>query len=279
MRTRLLAFSLILTTSSAAKAQNIPDFNFETMGGESGQRIAFVGEKIALDELSHEEWCPENNICMDAAFNARYKIIDLLEGDYEGDTIDFRVYDHYGTPKFADHDRVIIYLVQSGTKLYHQKYKFDPLYSTDSGDYAFCGDPYYRYSESSLEENGREDLATFIFSPDVTFKLSDFLYSQSDISDIDQRYIRENYVTTMTRFAPPAFEIEGGIARCKMGLTAAEVAQIRMEFEFDPEREFEEAYSKCWEDSGLDRSASYSGNEFADSGFIACKMALPKLEN
>lgn len=284
---RLCAIAIAVFTASPLWAQDIPDFDNSFAGGEDGQIIVFVGEKIAIDELSYEEHCvseetnddgePVEIICMDAAFNARYKVIDLLKGDYSGRTIDFRVYDHYGEPRFLEHDRVILYVVQEGNTLYHKKYQFDPLYRLSHSDYAFCGDPYLNYSKQSIKKNGRKDLVAFRFTPAVTFKLSDHLISEEDLHEYDQEDIRDNYVETMTLFAPPAFEIEGDIASCKMGLPPSDIIDIRFKFEFNPAEKYNEAHDKCWDASGLERSKMHTFAERKTSGFNTCKNKIPEL--
>ncbi len=59
---------------------------------------AFVGEKIFLKEVPP----PPNTRVFDSHYRARYKIRQLICGDEVGSEIEFDVYDHYGSPKFAE---------------------------------------------------------------------------------------------------------------------------------------------------------------------------------
>jgi len=250
-----------------AMAKDISDWDNTATGDEDGQTIIFVGEKIALEE--YDEACPEGFLCMDSRFNARYKIIDLLIGEYDGTTIDFAVYDHYGTPKFSYQDKVILYLLQENGKLFHRKYMFDPLHRLENGDYAFCGDPYWQYEESLIEEFGREDLIPLQFFPKIKVDLSDYLLDPKHYHEEEPEYIRENYVDTMRQFAPPAFIIKNNKATCKMGVMPETLADIRMEFVIIPDQEYDQKYDFCWKKSGLPDSG-VSFEQRRESGFEAC---------
>ena len=60
----------------------------------------------------------------------------------------------------------------------------------------------------------------------------------------------------MRIFSAPAFTIKNGIATCKMGMTPEKVVDIRFEFEFIPEKEFEIKRSECWKSAGLPDSGA-----------------------
>ncbi len=246
---------------------DIPDFKYQMTGGEPGQTIAFVGEKIAVDEVGFI--CADGDICMDLRFHARYRIVELLEGKFEGDIIDFVVYDHYGYPRFAHAERPVIYLIQAGDQLYHHKYSFDPLYPVRGGGFATCGDPFVDYEPEQVEELGREDLTSFVFDPPVTRKLSDSLLQKEDTEGMSQEDIREDFLETMRVFAPPAFEVNGDVATCRMGMSAKQVAAIRMRYHYIPQRLYSERRARCWKEAGLP-SGSATGLQMEASGYNAC---------
>src|SRR5690606_34046215 len=66
---------------------------------------------------------------MDGAFNAQCKVLQPVFNDLKTDTINFKVYDHYGRPAFESHKTVLLYISLSldGTHYIHQKYQYDPL--------------------------------------------------------------------------------------------------------------------------------------------------------
>ena len=264
---KVITVMLSLMCTVSASAQDVFNFDNSTKSGDVSQTIAFVGERVGL--VAVENPCPEDYICLDVRFNARYRILDLLEGEYEGDTIDFVVYDHYGEPKFSKHDRVIIYVYQSEDGYVHHKYSYDLLRSVKGGEFAFCGDPYWMYKDSEIEEKGREDLTPFEFDPPIKLKLSDYLLDEKDIGTKDQDLVRENYLDTMRRYAPPAFKIKGNSATCKMGMSPKEVANVRMEYKFIPERAHEVLRQKCWKSAELPDEVS-NDKLLEESGFNAC---------
>jgi len=59
----------------------------------------FVGKKIEV--AGFKQKLDSNEIAFDAAFKAKYKIVQNLYGNYNKDTIEFEVYDHYGKPAFS----------------------------------------------------------------------------------------------------------------------------------------------------------------------------------
>lgn len=252
---------------SAEPPADIQDFSNRIVGGDPGQTIAFVGEKIAV--LQDDYVCPENHICMDARFSARYRIVELLEGKFDGEIIDFVVYDHYGYPRFANADRPVIYLMQVDDQLYHHKYSFDPLHPVRGGGYATCGDPFVEYESEEVKKLGREDLTPYLFDPPITRLLSDSLYRKEDTERMSQEDIREDFLETMREFAPPAFEINGDVATCRMGMSAKQVAAVRMKYEYTPQRLFSERNARCWKESGLPSDGA-TGLQMEASGYNAC---------
>ncbi len=246
---------------------DIPDFNNTIVGGDPGQTIAFIGEKIAVQEVGYV--CPDGSICMDARFHARYRLIELLEGKFDGKVIDFVVYDHYGYPRFADESPVVLYVLQIGDQLYHDKYAFDALHPVRGGGYATCGDPYTEYDPALVENLGRKDLTPYAFDPPVTFKLSDSLLQQEDMEGVSQDDIREDFLETMRRFASPAFHINGDIATCRMGMSAKDAAAVRMRFKYTPSRLESERRDRCWKEAKLPSDGA-TVRQMSESGFDAC---------
>lgn len=92
--------------------------------------IAFVGEKIAVKLLPHE------NGSMDAGFSAKYKILLRVYGNYSKDTIEFTAYDHYGWPGFSHYKNVLLFVSEYNGKYYHEKYQYFDVYKTKNGRWA-----------------------------------------------------------------------------------------------------------------------------------------------
>jgi len=96
--------------------------------------LVFVGEKINVTELPGFH---NNGFIYDYAFKAKYKVIQIINGQYGLDTIEFEVYDHNGHPPFAEYTNVLLYLIKGNNgKWYHEKYMYSDVYRTMNGRWA-----------------------------------------------------------------------------------------------------------------------------------------------
>lgn len=93
--------------------------------------FVFIGEKISV-----EAFRPDTLFHMDEFFKAKYKVLEKVYGNFTMKTIEFEVADHYGFPKFAGYNNVILYVVREGGKWYHVKYMYTPLYKTIDNKWA-----------------------------------------------------------------------------------------------------------------------------------------------
>ncbi|HEY0770812.1 MAG TPA: hypothetical protein VGD31_10805, partial [Sphingobacteriaceae bacterium] len=100
----------------------------------------FVGEKTRVEQEPTTYYC--NRISMDMEFNAEYKIISEIYGDFPKDKIRFKVFDHYGTPAFSEFRYVMLFISEYCGQLYHEKYQYFDVYPTKDGRWASPGDPY-----------------------------------------------------------------------------------------------------------------------------------------
>src|SRR5690606_36129362 len=107
--------------------------------------LAFVGEKISIEKQPTEKYS------MDSFYMAKYKILKVVYGKVEIDTVEFRVYDHYGFPRFGAFKNVLLYISQDKNGgWYHQKYQYSPVYETIDGRWATPGkdrEYYHVYNE------------------------------------------------------------------------------------------------------------------------------------
>jgi hypothetical protein len=123
------------------------DFNDKN---EKINLFAFIGEKVSIEEFDPNK----NNIVkvydpvekdtilkkkhvMDRAFRVKYKILKKIFNDLKTDTIEFIVYDHYGSPNFEKYKNVILYISKSSDGNYYflQKYQYDVVYKDDKGNW------------------------------------------------------------------------------------------------------------------------------------------------
>lgn len=212
-----LHFFLILVATilvSCESAYIVTSKNIKHGGANKNINLyAFVGKKISVTEFDpneNKESEPtgeyeideetgdtlkfvRKHYVMDRAFKCKYRVIKKMFNYLENDTVEFIAYDHYGTPRFAERDTVILYLSKSkdGGHYFHQKYQFDNVYINKKGHY-------YSFPKFSGSESPEtiEGMTGF----DKTF--SDEKY---DVSNLNPEAIKMYY--------PPTFyKIENNFA-------------------------------------------------------------------
>jgi hypothetical protein len=108
---------------------------------ESQNLLVFVGNKIDVEKV------PGRYGINDSQFKAHYQVLQVVYGQYRDSTIKFTAFDHYGHPGFARYETALLYVTMRRSwllqpKYFHEKYQYQPVYSTADGRWAGCGDPY-----------------------------------------------------------------------------------------------------------------------------------------
>jgi len=168
------ASSLIATTVLA--------FGTSTTFGAQSTPTAFVGSLISIAEIECESGDTVDpatgdiltTICMDALYQATYRVEKVLEGKLiVGSEVTFSVADHYGFPKFAEQKRALLFLAEHQGRYFHIKYQWVPVYRTNEGDFAQCGcDTGDDSEESQSNRNVHSGCRALSFSPAVTQDLT-----------------------------------------------------------------------------------------------------------
>lgn len=140
--------------------------------------FVFVGEKINLNYAEKINYC--NIISLDSKFEAHYKIVQKVFGDFKNDTIKFTVYDHYGTPAFGDFKNVLLFVGKYCNEFVHLKYKFADVYKTKNNKWAT---PYKSYDYKKLNEKGKFIPEIIDFEERIEF----------DIKNASKKYIEDIY--------------------------------------------------------------------------------------
>jgi hypothetical protein len=230
-----IAGSAILAPACAGDP--LADFDNRASLASEDKLLALVGEKLDVVEVlpdAGDAGDPDTIvIVLDAAFRARYRVIDVVHGAYSGQTVDFEAYDHYGYPKFAQSKYALLYLVEREGRLYHWKYLFDRVYPTADGRFAGCGDP---YPEDAADEIDRRPLAPIEFKPPVVFSLAEERVTRRERPDLSAAERTEINQATEAYFSPPAFEVRGDRATCRMGAYPEELFRIANETTIKPRR-------------------------------------------
>lgn len=108
--------------------------------------LVFIGEKIEV-KYSPEQSSSDTiingkdtiisvSVSMDSRYVAKYKVLQLINGSFRQDTIEFFVYDHYGEPALSKYNTVLLFVSQYKGKLYHEKYQYFALYLTTDNKWA-----------------------------------------------------------------------------------------------------------------------------------------------
>ncbi len=111
--------------------------------------LVFIGEKIEVKYSPEEKkespvdtsYIKHVSVSMDSRYVAKYKILQLINGSYRQDTIEFLVFDHYGEPAFSKYKTVLLFVSYYNGNLYHEKYQYFDLYLTTDNKWA---SPYSR---------------------------------------------------------------------------------------------------------------------------------------
>ncbi len=186
------------------RKQLLAQFEKDKLENKPSKVYAFVGEKVEVVEFKLQ--LKEGELPFDQAFKAKYKIIQNVYGDYQGEFIEFEAYDHYGYPPFARFKNVLLFVSEYKGKLYHEKYQYFDVYQTKDGRWAGCGDPY------QFEDVHRKPVKTFNleFETPMTYDLSRF----------NAKQIKEFYPKTY-------FKVEGKKATCLKGAYIDELFLVK----------------------------------------------------
>jgi hypothetical protein len=171
------------------------------------QLFVFIGEKIKVSYAKRKYYC--NIISMDSQFDAEYKIVENVFGNFENDTIKFSAYDHYGKPAFGEFKYVLLYVGKYCDKLIHIKYQFAEVYRTKNNRWAtpYQSDDYKRI----------KDKETFI--PEIIDFAEPVKY---DIKGNSQESIER-------RFPKPYYEIKNDKAIAVYGNYVEDAFEIKKE--------------------------------------------------
>jgi len=102
---------------------------------EKPQKLyVFIGEKINVDYSEEIKYC--DIILSDTKYDAEYKILKNLYGNFPRDTIKFVSYDHASRIRYDEFETVLLYVTEYCGDLIHVKYQYHDLYKTVDGKWA-----------------------------------------------------------------------------------------------------------------------------------------------
>jgi len=239
----LTVLGALLCISEPSFAQDKVPFDASTSGTEENV-LAFVGKKTFVRK--DESWPPQDPdvIYMDSRYQARYKIGQLVAGEYDAETIDFHAYDHYGMPRFSRPKNVLIFVHDGPNTRWHSKYNFYEVHRTSDGDWAACGNAYV---QNDPDEEQKEPLEAISFLYPVEVNVSSLLLFVEDeyepdelVTDTERAEVQaeldEENAETEGLYQPPIWNRQGNVATCQMGTRVADLHKFQNESRFLPDR-------------------------------------------
>ena len=107
--------------------------------------IVDIGKKIRIKSIAHTNYC--DNFSMDTKYEATYKIIENIHGNFPNKKINFISFEHgIRSENFYDFKYVLIYVADYCGVLTHVKYQYDPLYKTEDNKWA---SPYIYFNDKN----------------------------------------------------------------------------------------------------------------------------------
>lgn len=211
MKTIALSFLLMIFSLCSAFGQTRQD-----------SLIVFIGEKISVTYTPTEypvdtiikgkdtTYRKQFPVIMDNKYIAKYKILQLVHGTYQQDTIRFTVFDHYGIPAFSKCPTVLLFLSYYNGELYHEKYQYFDLYMTSGGRWASpypAGDYNHPYKDSITVKPEK-----IPFAKEVSFPLNGLTSKQVE-----------------TMYPAPYYEIKDGKALAIYGNYADDLFKLKQQ--------------------------------------------------
>ncbi len=202
-----LLFGVILGGIGWLVIPENPPPSFLVDSDESKNLIVFVGKKITLEKQ------PGRYGINDTMSKAHYKVLQVIHGQYTGETIEFKALDHWGIARFGKYDTVLLYVVMRRSWLLqpryvHEKYMAQPVYSTADGKWAGCVSP--GYLKVIQQRNIQAEFMNF--QPEVIIDVTDI-----PVIDRPKYYPQEFY------------KYQNNSVVCRKGLTIEKLFQIERE--------------------------------------------------
>jgi hypothetical protein len=179
LKNSILLFIVSLLSCSTHSNEKQSLFTKDTTNSreKNNSLFVFVGEKVDVQSL------PNKPGDFDEGVKARYKILKRVYGDYPNDTVEFEAYDHYGTPEFSKYKTVLLFIRQVKGKYYQEKYMFNDVYMTKTGNWAGSYDAGDYGHEFNKNTKVKPEKISFV--EEVSYELN---LKEQDSSDINRWY-------------------------------------------------------------------------------------------
>ncbi len=202
-----LVSDLISENNIRIKLKTEPCKEYITCEDNQPKLYIFIGKKLNINYGGSDNYC--DVISMSTKYNARYKIIENLYGDYQNDTMKFVAYEHGGNGKasFDEYEYVILYVAEYCGKLLKLKYLDNAVYKTKNGKWAT---PYKKLKYNKLDSAKIKQPEIIEFENDLIFKFG----RQADSLWLKRKYPK------------PYYQIKGVKARAIYGYYVNDILEI-----------------------------------------------------
>ena len=211
----LVSVFLIFITSSSLVAED-----------EKPELFVFIGKKISVEKTESvglKEWVDAKTdelvtvLSSSSRYRAKYEVLEELEGNSTSRTLEFTTRDHYGEPRVAWFNKVILFLWRgdAANEWIYPKGKYIPVFNTQTGKLATC-DPIYWGGDFNRENFPVEPIGFVepiiedVFAHRLTVGLEEIVPLNS--SDLEVKRALENYLSE------DLYRIQGRQVFCLKGL-------------------------------------------------------------
>ncbi len=168
--------------------------------------FAFIGEQLDIELITEKSNTDQINFYK--YYQASYRIIEPIWGNYQNDAINFSAANHYdGLPAFAKNTYVMLFVSKKDDLWVHETNLYFPVHRTDDEKWAYCGDPSPRRRDVKPAK-----LHKINFKPPIYF---------------NTQHLTKPYA--LEKYPEPIWLHENGIVTCAMGAYTDEVFRFEKE--------------------------------------------------
>jgi hypothetical protein len=167
--------------------------------------IAIIGKRIDVRRVEHKS----DQIPFDTEYLVMAEVLEVVFGSYSKKEITFSSYVHIGPAAFEKNEFGLVYVSEEEGRLVQQKYLFQPVYPTNDGRWASCGDPYFAISNVHRHGVKAEAVA---FRPPVIFNTASLSKANAE-----------------RKYSEPFFRHREGEAICLLGNYPPELFRVMKE--------------------------------------------------
>ncbi|QNA89949.1 hypothetical protein G4G28_18225 [Massilia sp. Dwa41.01b] len=189
--------------------------------------VAFVGEKISVEvfpdtpeeiaarkaedeRVMKERGMQRVSMRLNTRLKAKYRVLKVVAGQHTQDTIEFIAVDHYGRPRFAEQNPVLLYVKKDGAGAYvHVRYPYSFVYPTRDGNWASCS------TGTELPERDSPELLQAVHRVDF-----------APAVEVPAAQLQARLAQAMAMERASHYDIAGERATCRQGLTVGELVAL-----------------------------------------------------